>query len=85
MFASLPTVFESCHAFRTTHYELRITHYALRIRNPMTDLPPPEDRRSEYTEEPPPGFRSWRSVYALVLGLFVLMVALLYAFTLAFA
>jgi hypothetical protein len=37
--------------------------------------------------EPPglPGFRTWRGVYLFVLGWFVLVVALLAAFTLIFS
>jgi len=43
--------------------------------------PPASSRRSD--DEPPglPGFRTWRGVYLFVFGWFVLVVALLAAFT----
>ena len=43
------------------------------------------DQRSD--AEPPglPGFRTWRGVYLFVLGWFVLVVALLVAFTRVFS
>ena len=46
----------------------------------MTSAPPP-DRRAE--PEPPdvPGFRTWRAVYLVVFGWFVLVVVLLTVFT----
>lgn len=36
-------------------------------------------------DERPPGFRSWRSVYAFVFGTFVVIVILLALFTWTFA
>lgn len=47
----------------------------------MTD----DRRNTETQDESPPGFRSWTSVYAVVLGCFVMYVVLLYAFTRAFS
>ena len=43
--------------------------------------PPPPDPPAE--SEPPgvPGFRTWRSVYLFVIGWFVLVVAVLAAFS----
>ena len=45
----------------------------------------PHERSSE--PEPPdvPGFHTWRAVYLFVFGWFVLLVALLTAFTVAFS
>jgi hypothetical protein len=47
--------------------------------------PPRPDTRSE--PEPPdvPGFRTWRAVYLVVLGWFVLLVILLTVFTSTFS
>lgn len=41
--------------------------------------------RDDPPEERPPGFRSWRSVYAFVLGTFVAIVILLALFTWTYA
>ena len=50
----------------------------------MTPAPPPDPRPEA---EPPdlPGFRTWRGVYLVVFGWFVLVVALLTAFTRIFS
>ena len=47
--------------------------------------PPPPDQRSD--AEPPglPGFRTWRGVYLVVLGWFVLVVILLAGFSWIFS
>lgn len=44
-----------------------------------------ENHEAENQDESPPGFRSWRSVYAAVFGCFVLYVVLLFAFTVAYS
>ncbi len=49
----------------------------------MIDLPDVHD--DEPPEEQPPGFRSWRSVYAFVIGAFVVIVFLLAIFTWTYA
>ena len=46
----------------------------------MTD----ERRTHHETEEPPPVGRSWRALYALVLGWLAVQVVLFYLFTRAF-
>lgn len=48
----------------------------------MTDAGIPPD---DAADERPPGFSSWRSVYAFVLGVFVVVVILLSLFTWTYA
>jgi len=43
--------------------------------------PPPPDQRSDAEAPGVPGVRTWRGVYLLVLGWFVLVVILLAAFS----
>jgi hypothetical protein len=43
-------------------------------------MPPPKESDEEGIE-PPPFFRRWRSVYAVVIGNLILLIALFYGFT----
>jgi hypothetical protein len=49
----------------------------------MTDVESLHD--ADHPDERPPGFRSWKSVYGFVIGVFVLKVALLALFTWTYA
>jgi hypothetical protein len=51
----------------------------------MTDVDLAAINEPDPPDERPPGFRSWKSVYGFVIGVFVLKVALLAVFTWLYA
>ena len=44
-------------------------------------MPPRKESEEEEGIEAPPFFRRWRSVYAVVIGNLILLIALFYGFT----
>jgi hypothetical protein len=51
----------------------------------MTDVDLDAINEPDHPDEQPPGFRSWKSVYWLVIGVFVFKVFLLAVFTWTYA
>jgi len=54
------------------------------FRQPKRRVTMDENQEIEFKDNPPPGFKSWKTIYLIVLGNLALLIVLFYIFTKVF-